>query len=312
MGSQYFILHSILFWSASCQNAGPSLQLDYSFQTTIEEYPMGYSSASFAISKDIVYVLNGANVGNNILKFDLLGNYIGQYPGWYNFPVDMIIGGPGEDQVLMSAIGAKGDDNMLRFGMVLYNTSGEFFHGLQEAETGLKRPYGLTNVPDSDQVAVCDWDNNRTVIMEVDWEEGVVTDVHDLIELPYPFRMTMTEEKIIILSSVCCQPWHDQLIKMSVFDLMGNLVVEVKELPTGEVIKNPVAITIDHFGNILLADLDLGLMIFSGEAEYIDKLPVEGVPEKMMFNDGKLFVLTDVETGENKMDSFISVYSYSY
>jgi len=290
----------------------PSVELEYTFKTTIEDYAMGYSSASFAISDDIVYVLNGANVGNYILKFDLAGNYLGQYPGWYNFPVDMIVGGPGNDQVLMSAIGAMGDDEMLRFGMVLYNKSGEFFHGYHESETGLKRPYGLSNIPGSEQVAVCDWDGNRTVIMDVDWEEGVVTGVQDFLDLPYPFRMTMTDEKIVILSAVCCQPWHDAMIKMSVFDLSGNLVVEVKELPTGEIIKNPAAVTIDPYGNILLADQDLGAIIFSEDAEYIDKLPLDGVPEKMMFNDGKLFVLTDVETGEDEMDSFISVYSYSF
>ena len=258
-----------------------------------------------------MYVLNGANVGNSILKFDLEGNYLGQYPGWYNFPVDMIMGGPGNDQVLMSAIGAKGDDNMLRFGMVLYNKSGEFFHGLQEAETGLKRPYGLSNIPGSSQVAVCDWNNNRTVVMDVNWEEGVVMGVQDLIELPYPFRMMMTDDKIVILSAVCCEPWHEDMVKMSVFDLLGNLVVEVKELPTGDIIKSPASAAIDPFGNILSSDIILRAIIFSPDAEYMDTLPLIGTPKKMMFNDGKLFVLTDVETGEDDMDSFLSVYNYS-
>ena len=145
----FFFSQTFISWGAPGLRKTPNLELEYSFKTTIEDYPMGYSSASFAISNEILYVLNGANVGNYILKFDLEGNYLGQYPGWYNFPVDMIMGGPGNDQVLMSAIGAKGDDDVLRFGMVLYNKSGEFFHGLQEAETGLKRPYGLSNISGS-------------------------------------------------------------------------------------------------------------------------------------------------------------------
>ena len=298
-------LQPLLSWAA------PSLELEYTFKTTIEDYPMGYSSASFAIADETVYVLSGANVGNSVTKFDLEGNYLGEYPGWFNFPVDMIVGGPGNDQVLMSAIGAMGDDTMLRFGMVLYNNSGEFFHGLQEAETGLKQPYGLSNIPGSDQVAVCDWDNNKTVVMDIDWEEGVVTGVQDLIELPYPFRMLMTDDKIVVLSSVCCETWHDDMIKMSVFDLLGNLVIEVKELPTGDIIKSPEAATVDPYGNILLSDQNLGALMFSPDAEYIDTLPVEGTPKKMIFNGGKLFVLTDVETGENDKDSFLSVYSYS-
>ena len=97
------------------------------------------------------YVVNGANVGNAILKFDLEGNFLGevcfqsvliqptkqtnkisklisevclpqfccqhvvlwkivktlkktfqfwsQYPGWFNFPIDLVVGGAGQDQV---------------------------------------------------------------------------------------------------------------------------------------------------------------------------------------------------------------------
>ena len=40
---------------------------------------------------------NGANVGNAVLKFDLEGNYLGEYPGWFNFPHDITVGG--DDQV---------------------------------------------------------------------------------------------------------------------------------------------------------------------------------------------------------------------
>jgi hypothetical protein len=38
----------------------------------------------------------------------------------------------------------------VRFGMVLYNASGDFFHGYHEADTGLVRPYGLAMVQASD------------------------------------------------------------------------------------------------------------------------------------------------------------------
>ena len=62
--------------------------------------------------------------------------------GYFNFPVDVVLGPAG--QPLVSAIGAQGDDGRLRFGMVLYTSEGEFLHGLQEAETGLVRPYGLS------------------------------------------------------------------------------------------------------------------------------------------------------------------------
>ena len=42
---------------------------------------------------------NGANVGNAVLKFATNGTYLGEYPGWYNFPHDIIVGG--DDQVMM-------------------------------------------------------------------------------------------------------------------------------------------------------------------------------------------------------------------
>ena len=70
----------------------PSIELELSFKTTLDQYELAYSSASFTISDDIIYVVNGANVGNAILKFDLNGEYLEEYPGWYNFPHDILIG----------------------------------------------------------------------------------------------------------------------------------------------------------------------------------------------------------------------------
>ena len=280
-----------LLFLFTLSSGSPSLQLEQKFKTTLDDYLMGYSSASFDISEETIYVVNGANVGNAILKFNMEGEYLGEYPGWYNFPVDAVVGGPKGDQVLLSAIGADGDDGMLRFGMVLYNSEGEFFHGLQEAQTGLKRPYGLSKVPNSDSVAVCDWDNNRTVIMDIDWDNGVVKSIDDLYELPYPFRMMMTEDKTVFLSAVCCQPWHKDMVKMTILDLEGNFVDEVKELPNGDVIGNPVALTEDPYGNIILTDEVLGTLLFSHEGEFIDALDVQGSPKKMLFKDAKLYAL---------------------
>ena len=78
----------------------PSIELESTFKTTIDEYELAYSSASFTISDDIIYVVNGANVGNAVLRFDLTGKYLGEFPGWFNFPHDVLIGG--DKQVLVS------------------------------------------------------------------------------------------------------------------------------------------------------------------------------------------------------------------
>ena len=98
---------------------------------------------------------------------------------------------------------------------------------------------------------------------------------------------------------------------MSVFDTTGNLETEVHKIPSGDKIQHPEAVTIDPFGNIILTDGLLGTMLFSSDAEFIDMLKLDLTPKKMMFHSGKLFVLFDVETGENDVDSFINVYKYS-
>ena len=112
----------------------PSIELELSFKTTLDEYEMGYSSVSFTISDDIIYVVNGANVGNAILKFDLAGHYLEEYPGWFNFPHDILIGG--QSQALVSALGAMGDDGKMRFGFVVYDSQGNFLHGLHQNQVG--------------------------------------------------------------------------------------------------------------------------------------------------------------------------------
>ena len=59
----------------------PSIEHELSFKTTLDDYQMAYGSASFTISDDILYVVNGANVGNAILKFNLTGKYLGECCG---------------------------------------------------------------------------------------------------------------------------------------------------------------------------------------------------------------------------------------
>ena len=79
--------------------SSPSIEEVLTFKTTLANYSMGYSSASFAVHKDVIYVANGANVGNAVLKFGLNGSYLGEYPGWYNFPHDIIVGGDDQAQI---------------------------------------------------------------------------------------------------------------------------------------------------------------------------------------------------------------------
>ena len=87
-----------LLFLFTLSSGSPSLQLEQKFKTTLDDYLMGYSSASFDISEETIYVVNGANIGNAIHKFNMEGEYLGEYPGWYNFPVDAVVGGPKGDK----------------------------------------------------------------------------------------------------------------------------------------------------------------------------------------------------------------------
>merc|ERR1711973_187646 len=168
------VLPSALRAKTSGLTAVPRLVLKTSWDSQVTPYPESYGSMALKISPDgYVHVLNGANDGNEIVTFTLNGTYIGKIPGWYNFPVDMVL--HQNNQTLVSAIGAMGDDHSMRFGMVLYNSSGQFFHGFHESETGLVRPYGLgaiNSTGSKTNVTVCDWNKNETRFIEVDWEEG--------------------------------------------------------------------------------------------------------------------------------------------
>ena len=184
---------------------------------------LGYGSASFALCDQTIFVLNGANIGNYIAKFSLGGEWDGTCPGFYNFPVDLVAGP--ECQLLISAIGAMNDTGYLRFGMETYNEDCEFQQGFHESDTGLVRPYGLAQVrrsktrqgllsvnvmclqvvPGENRVLVADWGNNRTLEMLVDWETGSVSTTNFVLPAPYPYRLAVTKNNIVVASAVCCE-----------------------------------------------------------------------------------------------------------
>jgi len=293
------------------------------WKTTLEQLPMGYSSATFTIAKDIIYVVNGANVGNAVLKFDLEGNYLGEYPGWFNFPVDIVVGGAGQDQVLLTAIGAMGDDEKLRFGMVMYTSSGDFFHGFHEADTGLVRPYGLAALGEPQgpgeavEVAVCDWDNNRTALLMVDWDKGTIEETQELAVLPYPFDIAITAERMIIASNVCCEEWHEAMKVVTIYarDGNGEPLAAIKELPTGEVIDQPRDVAASEDGRLFLLS-DMGLaktLMFDMEGVFLGEVAGLGNPKKVEFHAGLLYSLTCEDNEVLEMvECFINVFSYAW
>ena len=80
-------------------------------------------------------------VGNYVEQFDLAGNYQGEWPGWYNWPDEMVahskiilmqsalnlkfklskVMGPG-GELVVSALGAMDDQHMLAPGLVTYRS----------------------------------------------------------------------------------------------------------------------------------------------------------------------------------------------
>ena len=112
----------------------------------------------------------------------------------------------------------------------------------------------LALVPLLVQVAVADWQGNRTVVMSVDWEAGTMEEVQELTDLPYPWDIEVTEDRVVVASLVCCEEWHEAmkvrtrcmastaLVQVvSIFDRGGDgaLLTTIKDLPTGESIQEP-------------------------------------------------------------------------
>lgn len=275
-------------------------------------------SVELAVHENVVFVLNGGGSGNEIVMFDPEGGSLGSYPGWYNWPIDMVIGGEG--QILMSAIGARGDDDMLRFGMVLYNSSGDFFHGFHEQDTGLVRPYGLAHIQASDPaldslVAVCDWDNNQTRFLQVDWAAGQILVMADpVIELAYPFSVATFKDRLVVSSMVCCEDFHDALIKVTLLNLEGEVLGELKLLETGETITNLGEVAFDPVGNILVVDHTLSkTLLFDPELTYLGWLDQLTTPTSIHFANGKVFTLVEIANAETGIpEAHVEVFTYSY
>ena len=271
---------------------------------------MAYGSTSMAMHNETVYVLNGGDVGNYVEKFSSGGNYSGEYPGWYNWPIDLVIGGDG--QLLVSALGAMGDDHMMGYGMVMYSKDGKFMHGFHQENTTLGRPYGLVSIPGTEKVIVADWGKNRTVVLDVDWITGNVSISKSLSQVPYPFRVAASKDRIAVISMVCCQPWQEPLKALRLYDMDGKMVREVKKLPDGSIIKAPETVAMDASGNIFLVDGSGGLnktMFFDREGNFIKDLPTLGTPSKILVEQESIFTLSDVIERE-KRETYINVFSY--
>ena len=311
-------LYFLLFVTIKAQLT-PSLTFERRWKTKLDDgsacpdgghgESCGYGTASMAISKDVIYVLNGAGgYGNAILRFDLQGNYLGEYPGWYNWPADLVVGPDG--QVLVSAMGAMGDNGWLRPGLVLYDELGEFLHGYHEEQSGLTRPRGLSIISSAGfdgYVGLCDWKSNRTVILDIDWQEGSIGIKQELVRIPFVDSMVFTSQHIITISYVCCQ--LENLIMMAIFDMEGNLIREVKELPTGEVLDAPTGVAVDYQDNIWLSDAILGkTIVFDADGNYLGEVENLGSPQKIIIYEEKVYTLIE-ECEQESCETFVTVYS---
>ena len=100
------------------------------------------------------------------------------------------------------------------------------------------------------QVAVADWQGNRTVVMSVDWEAGTMVEVQELTDLPYPWDIEVTEDRLVVAGLVCCEEWHEamkvrcgtalvQVVSIFARGGEGELVATIKDLPTGDSLQEP-------------------------------------------------------------------------
>ena len=126
--------------------------------------------------------------------------------------------------------------------------------------------------------------------MEFDWTRGEVGEKMELADVEWPTNIKMTSaskriafvirmwhesnnldglwtENIAILSLVCCQ--LEEFIKISLYNVNGNLVSEATSLPSGGRISNPRDVTSDPSGNIILSDGDLGTFVLSGDLKQV-------------------------------------------
>jgi len=290
----------------------PNISFQRRWKTKLQNFPMGYSSASLAVQNGTIFVLNGAEVGNYVEKFDLSGNYQGEWPGWYNWPDEMVMGPGGE--LVVSALGAMDDQHMLAPGLVTYSCDGKFKHGFHKSSTGLSNPYGIAAYPgNSSRLLVADWGSNRTTVMAVDWTTGQLRLETNLTKVPYPFRLAASTDTLAVISMVCCETWQAPLLALRLYSLhSGNLQRTVKQLEDGRTLAAPQTVAMDESGRVLMVEGNGGLnstLIFSPSGDHLGDLPLLGTPHKILAKDGHLFTLTE-EPGKDKMEVYINVYTY--
>merc|ERR1712223_452479 len=208
----------------------PTISFQRRWKTKLQNFPMGYGSVSLSIHNGTIFVLNGAEVGNYVEQFDLHGNYLGEWPGWYNWPDEMVMGP----------------------GLVTYSSAGKFNHGFHKSSTGLSNPYGIAPYPgNSSRLLVADWGSNRTVVMQVDWTTGQLKMERNLTKVPYPFRLAASKDNLAVISMVCCETWQAPLLALRLFSLhSGVLTRTVKQLEDGRTLAAPQTVAMDESGRV--------------------------------------------------------------
>merc|ERR1719300_2147804 len=72
----------------------PTISFQRRWKTKLEVWKTGmdHTSVSLAVQNGTIFVLNGdvKMVGNYIEQFDMAGNSLGEWPGWYHWPQDMV------------------------------------------------------------------------------------------------------------------------------------------------------------------------------------------------------------------------------
>jgi len=290
----------------------PNITFVKRWKTKLQNYPLAYSTTSLAVHNNTIFVLNGAEVGNSVEQFDLEGNYLGQWPGWYNWPQELVAGPGGE--MAVSALGAMDDHHMLAPGILTYSSKGEFQHGYHNRDTGLRNPYGIAAYPgNSSRLLVADWGSNRTTIVAVDWTSGKLKLERNLTSVPYPMRLAASADTLAVVSMVCCETWQQPLLALRLFSLStGELRRTVKELEDGRKLAAPQTVAMDELGRVLMVEGTGGLnstLVFSPSGEHLGDLPLLGTPTKLVAQGDLLYTLTQ-EPGDTMVDVYVNVYTY--
>merc|ERR1712107_82464 len=133
-----------------------------------------------------------------------------------------------------------------------------------------------------------------------------------IIEVPYPNDVVVSGDKLLIVSTICCQDSMEPLRKAHLYDSTGALLKTAKDLPNGERMDYPNKVAVDEAGNFLVVDTGLKkTLLFSPDLEYIGDLPELGVPDAMDFYDNKVYTLSRT-IHSDRTDHKVMVYSYQY